>query len=279
MVRCRASIVQISSCPRERKLSGNSTTITLFRQQLRHCLMPHRQQLRREASVLYMPPQPCSATTAGLRASMATFGRNRSPVIRTGAPVAGSRSSESKVTRSGPLPPRVAHPPSAAAISTVAAILCHRAGVMAQCGHDRAGRRRSPAMRRAFRRRAACTRATTTAAPASHSRPRASRERACRGLAVEAYDDERRGGAAHARGFAALGVADRAVETALRRHATIVSQRPTPDRAQRGEPATVRQLGQRHADHRREQRPEVIARMRVVLPRRERGRRPESCRG
>ena len=46
-----------------------------------------------------MPPQPCSARTAGKRRFPASGGAKRSPWRRTGRPVAVSMSSESKSTR------------------------------------------------------------------------------------------------------------------------------------------------------------------------------------
>ena len=105
------------------------------------------------------------------------------------------------------------------------------------------------------------------------------RKRARRGLPVEAHERERGRGAAHARGFPGRRIADRAVEAAL--PPARDDRVPETDAAcaQRDEPPAIRHLGQRHAGHGRDQRPEVIARMRVVLAGGERRCARESCRG
>ena len=93
---------------------------------------------------------------------------------------------------------------------------------------------------------------------------------ATRGLAVEADRAQPARDAAHAGDLAALGVANRAVEAAPRSQATIVSQIADAARAHACEPLVVGKIGERLAEHRAEERPEVVARMRVVLPRGER---------
>ena len=115
---------------------------------------------------------------------------------------------------------------------------------------------------------------------ASRSRPRATRARARAAVLPLKQTSASAGAARRARAdLAALGVADRAVEAA----AALARDDRVPQsdavRAQRAEPLAIRQLRQRLAEHRRDDRPEVVARMRVVLRARRARPRRESCRG
>ncbi len=96
------------------------------------------------------------------------------------------------------------------------------------------------------------------------------RRRARRRLAVEGDGDERRRGAADARHVAALGVADRAVQAAAPLAGDDRVPQADPSRQQPREPLGVRQPGQRLPQQRTDDRPEVVARVRVVGLRRQR---------
>ena len=227
-----------------------------------------------------MPPQPCSATTAGCRARrrLGQVKKSRDPHRRTCRRIAIERIERHALG----CHPRRRYRGGCHAFRFVAR---RRRASTRDRSHQGRRRERAQALRhhrdvRAPSRRnapIACHAASFSSkgrvyagdddgsASVAYPASRHAGSDARRRLPIEADERHCRRGAAHARGLRGHGVADRAVEAPL--PAARDDRVPQRDaaRPQRGETPRIGQRRERHAGDRREQRPEVIARMRVVL--------------